>query len=283
MNEDREGTVLILEDDEGVARLERLRLERAGYATVLAATPAEALRAIEAGGIDLMVLDYRLAGNVSGIDFHEQVLGAGFAIPSILVTGFGDEAMLTQALRAGLRDFIPKSNAYLDVLAPTVGRVMTQVKTEHALAARQRMLVHEQHRSGQLQRLAAISSQLNAALEVDAVLRLLAEEARTLIGAAEAIATLVPESDWHRAVHAIDTADPDRTPLYPIPNGTGPAAGVCLGPRSVRINADEVATPQPRLSRRGERLARRPSYRSPRAKYGPRPALRQARRPVHRR
>jgi signal transduction histidine kinase/DNA-binding response OmpR family regulator len=228
MTEDREGTVL---------------LERAGYDTVLAATPAEALDAIKAGGIDLMLLDYRLDDKVSGIDFHDHVLAAGFTIPSILVTGFGDQAMLARALRAGLRDFIPKSNEYLDVLAPTVARVMLQVKTERALAARQRMLVLERQRSGQLQRLASISSQLNAALEVEAVLRLLSEEARTLVGAGQSIASLVPEADWHRAVHAVALADPGQPAPYPVPNGTGPAADVCLGPRSARINADEVATP----------------------------------------
>ena len=55
-------TILILEDDEGVARLQQLRLERAGYATVVFSTAEEALRHIRAGGIDLLVLDYRLSG-----------------------------------------------------------------------------------------------------------------------------------------------------------------------------------------------------------------------------
>ena len=238
MSEDREATILILEDDEGVARLERLRLERAGYHTILATTPAEALQAIEAGGIDLMILDYKLSGLANGIDFHDQVVMAGFSIPAILVTGFSDEAMLARALRAGLRDFIPKSNVYLDVLAPTVGRVMSQVKTERALAVRQRLLDVERHRSGQLRRLAAISSDLNSALEVDAVLRLLAEEARGLIGADQSIASLVPESDWDRAVHAVALADPSRAARYPVPGGTGPAAQACLGPWPVRVNGD---------------------------------------------
>lgn len=41
-------TVLILEDDPGVARLQRLRLERAGYAVHTAAIPDEALARIRA-------------------------------------------------------------------------------------------------------------------------------------------------------------------------------------------------------------------------------------------
>jgi signal transduction histidine kinase/DNA-binding response OmpR family regulator len=232
------GTVLILEDDPGVARLERLRLERAGYATVVAATPEEALRAIEAGGVDLMVLDYKLGGAASGIDFHQQVRDAGFAVASILVTGFGDEEMLAQALRAGLRDFLPKTPQYLDFLAPTVGRVMGQVRTERALEARQRMLVVEQQRSNQLQRLAAISTRLNAALDLAAVLRLLAEEALELIGGSQSIVCFAAEGDWSRASRSIALADPSAPPPYPIPDGTGPGADVCRGNRPIRLDRD---------------------------------------------
>jgi len=247
MTEASEGTVLILEDDEGVARLERLRLERAGYATILAATPVEALLAIETGGIDLMILDYRLAGASNGIDFHEQVRSAGFDVPSILVTGFGDEAMLTLALRAGLRDFIPKTAQYLDFLAPTVARVMAQAKTERALAARQQMLIHERYRSGKLQRLAAISSRLNAVLDVESVLQLLAEEAQALVGARQAIASLVFEAEWARAIHAVALDAPGQPAPFPLPNGTGPAADVCLSPRSVRVNSADAASPNAAL------------------------------------
>ena len=243
MSDADEGTVLILEDDEGVARLERLRLERAGYSTVLAATAAEAIQAIEAGGIDLMVLDYQLAGVSNGIDFHDQVRSGGFDIPSILVTGFGDEAILTRALRAGIRDFIPKTAQYLDFLAPTVARVMVQAKTERALAARQQMLIQERNRSVKLQQLAAISSRLNAMLDLESVLHLLAEEARALIGARQAIATLVFEDDWTHALHAVALEDSDIPAPFPLPNRVGPAADVRLNSRSVRVNGADAASP----------------------------------------
>ena len=241
------GTVLILEDDAGVARLERLRLERAGYATALAASPEEALRGLEAGGVDLMLLDYDLPGQTSGIDFHAQARAAGFDVPAVLVTGFGDERMLAQALRAGLRDFLPKTPDYLEFLVPTVDRVLGQVRTERALSARQAMLEIEQQRSGQLRRLAASSSRLAAALQIDAVLRLLAEESagrhRAPVGRRRASP---PGGDWSHAAHA---ADPEAAPAPGAPEG--PAAEVCRTNRPARLDRWLAA---PLIGRRGRNM-----------------------------
>ncbi len=128
------GTVLLLEDDQGIVRLEQKRLERAGFSVIPSSTPAEALRHIEAGGVDLLVLDYQLEARVTGVDFYRELQAAGRHIPSILVTGLGNEDRLLEALRAGMRDFIPKTPDYLDYLAPTVERVMRQVRAEQALA-----------------------------------------------------------------------------------------------------------------------------------------------------
>jgi signal transduction histidine kinase len=141
---DAGGTILILEDDPGIAHLERTRLERAGYAVELAVTADEARRYIERGGIDLMVLDYRLKGGSNGLDLHNALRAEGLGVPSVLVTAFNDEALLAQALRAGVRDFIPKTPDYLDFLVPTVSRVMTQVRTERQLEAEHARRVYEQ-------------------------------------------------------------------------------------------------------------------------------------------
>jgi signal transduction histidine kinase len=250
----RWGTVLILEDDAGVAHLERLRLERAGFAAVVAASAEEALRALGAEGFDLMLLDYKLPGEASGIDFHHQARAAGHDVPAILVTGFGDEPILAQALRAGLRDFLPKAPDYLDFLIPAVDRVLGQVRAERALAARQRMLELEQQRNEQLRQLAAASSRLAAALHVDAVLRLLAEEARALIGADRAAVALAPEGDWSRAAHASDppSAAPPAAP-------EGPAAEVCRSNRPARLDGAAAGAGRgwlaaPLVGRRGRNM-----------------------------
>lgn len=138
------GAVLILEDDSGVAYLQRRQLLRAGYAVSEATTPEEALATIETGGIDLIVLDYSLAGAVSGVEFYRQLQTKGYALPAILVTGFSDETRLVEALRAGVRDFLPKTADFIDLLAPTVERVMRQVQVERRAVETDRLRQNEE-------------------------------------------------------------------------------------------------------------------------------------------
>ncbi|MBN9522390.1 response regulator [bacterium] len=127
-------TVLVVEDDPGIAELERSRLEDAGYRVVLAASADEALRTIGRGGVDLILLDYRLPGDVDGLDFYARVKAAGHDLPVILVTGCSNEATVIRALRVGVRDFVTKSPEYLDYLPEAVGRTLRQVGTERRLA-----------------------------------------------------------------------------------------------------------------------------------------------------
>src|SRR5947209_194988 len=135
-------TVLIVEDDEGIAELERSRLEEAGYAVRLAPTAADALAALGRGRVDLVLLDYRLPDAPDGLEFHAHMRAAGFDLPVVLVTGFSDETTVIRALRAGVRDFVTKSVEYLDYLPEAVGRVLAQVRIEEELHRSE-----ERHRS----------------------------------------------------------------------------------------------------------------------------------------
>jgi PAS domain S-box-containing protein len=127
-------TVLVVEDDAGLARLQQLRLERAGYAVTSASDAAEGLRRALAGGIDLIVLDHRLPGGASGLELYQKIKAAGRDVPTILVTAFSDEKVVLQALRAGFTDFVPKTPNYLDYLVPAIERVLREKRIERQLA-----------------------------------------------------------------------------------------------------------------------------------------------------
>jgi signal transduction histidine kinase len=127
-------TVLIVEDDLGVAHLVRARLERAGYSVETAGSAEEGMERVRCGGIDLLILDQRLPSGISGLQLYERIKAAGFEAPAILATGFSDEATLLQALRVGVRDFVPKTADYLNYLVPAVARVLKEVRTERELA-----------------------------------------------------------------------------------------------------------------------------------------------------
>ena len=129
----RQACVLIVEDDPGVATLERRQLERAGYSVEIAGTVDQAMETVRKGHVNLAVLDLRLDAGTSGLDLYERMKEEGWNIPAILVTGFPDEAVAIRAFRAGIRDFVPKSSEYLDYLPNAVDRVVTQVRIERKL------------------------------------------------------------------------------------------------------------------------------------------------------
>ncbi|MEI7684563.1 MAG: PAS domain S-box protein [Planctomycetota bacterium] len=134
LNRETKSTILIVEDDEGIAELEKIQLERANYAVAMATTVDEAMAQLRKQPIDLILLDYRLPGDVHGLDFFREMKAAGFDPPVIMVTGFSNESLAIQALRAGVRDLITKSTEYLDYLPEAVDRVMGQVRMERKLA-----------------------------------------------------------------------------------------------------------------------------------------------------
>jgi PAS domain S-box-containing protein len=124
--------ILVVEDDVGVATLERRQLQRAGYQVEVAINAEEALDIVRQGATNLVVLDLRL-GEVSGLELYDRMRAEGWTLPAILVTGFADQAVAIKALRAGVRDFIPKSSEYLEYLPSAVDRVMTQLRVERKL------------------------------------------------------------------------------------------------------------------------------------------------------
>lgn len=134
MSDTKTETVLVVEDDAGVARLQRLRLERAGYTVRVATTADAALGQVRTGGVDLLVLDYRLNSAEDGLAFYARLKGEGHDLPVVMVTGYGDDATIVRALRAGVRDYIFKSPEYLDYLPEAVGRVLDQVRVRRELA-----------------------------------------------------------------------------------------------------------------------------------------------------
>jgi signal transduction histidine kinase len=135
-------TILLVVGEPGVARTDRLELEGGDFAVVVAGTAAEGLERVAGGQFDLIVADHRFSADVSSLEVLRQVRAAGHLIPSVLVTGSFDEKLLLDALRAGVRDVIRRTPDSLEPIAPSVWRVLEQVRSERA-AAESRMVASE--------------------------------------------------------------------------------------------------------------------------------------------
>ncbi|HEV3486949.1 MAG TPA: response regulator, partial [Vicinamibacterales bacterium] len=125
MPPDRSATILVVEDDPGVALLQRRRLERAHFAVEIVVDVGAALARLARGGVDLVVMDYRL-GTTTGLDLHRRMKAAGVDVPVIIVSGAMDDRTVIEAIRAGVRDVIVKSTDYLDYLPDAVRAVLRQ-------------------------------------------------------------------------------------------------------------------------------------------------------------
>ncbi len=212
MSSEQRQTVLIVEDDPGTARLVRTRLERAGYAVEAAATAEAGMTRIRGGGVDLVVLDQRLPDGLSGLELYERIKAAGFDVPAILATGFGDEATLVGAIRAGVRDFVPKTADYLSFLPPAVTRVLQQVAVERELAESRARAREALVRQQELE--AEIAERERAQNERDRLFQELQSEVEQRKRAEEALREADRRKDEFLAMLAHEL----RNPLAPIRN-----------------------------------------------------------------
>ncbi|PVX72208.1 hybrid sensor histidine kinase/response regulator [Paraburkholderia unamae] len=124
--------VLVVDDDEGILRLARKSLLRAGARVDTCPGVTEASALLAAHTPDVLVLDYQLDGAETGLDFFRRLRADDVRVPAILVTGFTDESRVIAALRAGVSDVVPKSGDYLDYLPEAVARVLSQVALQRA-------------------------------------------------------------------------------------------------------------------------------------------------------
>jgi signal transduction histidine kinase len=133
--------VLVVDDSVDHRHLIAHRLRRAGMQVTTAADRAEALAQL--GGIDLVLLDYRLPGS-SGIEVLEEIRRRPQPPSVVMVTGAGSVQVAVEAMQAGAIDYLAKDAGYLDALPEVVERAWRH----HDLAVR----------AAELQRLALLVS-----------------------------------------------------------------------------------------------------------------------------
>jgi PAS domain S-box-containing protein len=129
--------VLVLDDDIGSAVLQTRSLERAGNEVITAHNPEGAFRLLEKFPVDLIAVDYRLTGEMTGLGFCARLHAAGSRVPIILVSGSTDDRTIIQALRFGIVDFIPKDDHFLQRLPGAVANVLGRADLQVQLASGQ--------------------------------------------------------------------------------------------------------------------------------------------------
>jgi len=107
--------------------------------------------------VDCIVSDYEMAGQ-DGIEFLESVRESHPALPFILYTGKGSEAVASDAISAGVTDYLQKEHGtdHYRVLANRITNAVESYRSQRRLAERNRDLRRYKHMINSMQEAACI-------------------------------------------------------------------------------------------------------------------------------
>ena len=108
--------VLVVEDDDAIARPLQRALEREGYDVTRMADGGGAVKEALSGATDLVLLDLGLP-DVDGIDVCRQIRDGGSNIPILMVTARGGELDRVVGLDSGADDYLPKPFGLAELMA----------------------------------------------------------------------------------------------------------------------------------------------------------------------
>jgi two-component system, chemotaxis family, sensor kinase CheA len=106
--------VLIVDDEEDLRDLFVEQVQAAGFKTITAANGAEALEKLRYNSCFLVLSDY-LMPVMNGLELARRIRDTSPFIPIVLISGFGDKTLLTQAIKVGVTDFIDKPLSMTDL------------------------------------------------------------------------------------------------------------------------------------------------------------------------
>jgi DNA-binding NtrC family response regulator len=104
--------VLLADDQQDIRESLRLLLKNEGYETYAAASPSEALVAIEAREFDAVLMDLNYTRDTTsgreGLDLLTAIQKVDSTLPVIVMTAWSSLELAVEAMRLGARDFLQK-------------------------------------------------------------------------------------------------------------------------------------------------------------------------------
>jgi DNA-binding response OmpR family regulator len=116
----RTTNLLIVEDDPRIAAVLAKGLQMQGFTAECVVTGAEALGRVDAGRIDLMLLDLGLP-DIDGLQVLHELHNRNSTVPVIVITARTDPRDRASALDLGARSYLTKPFAWADVWAAVRG------------------------------------------------------------------------------------------------------------------------------------------------------------------
>jgi PAS domain S-box-containing protein len=123
--------ILYIEDDPGLARIVRSKLEADGYQVETCPTGREGLAAFDEVLHDLVIVDYLLP-DCNGLQVLEAIVAHGTGVPVIIATGAGNEEIAVRAMKMGATDYINKetNDKFFRLLPSIIEKALRQHELE---------------------------------------------------------------------------------------------------------------------------------------------------------
>ncbi len=135
-------TVLIVDDDQGLARLIEKTISREGFATATAYSGKEALAWLSAHDADLLLLDLKLQ-DIDGAELVLKLRKQQNHLPFIIITGQGDERVAVEMMKRGAIDYLVKDGQFLEFVPSVVRRAIAEINKDRRLSEAEEALRKE--------------------------------------------------------------------------------------------------------------------------------------------
>ncbi|MEJ2136358.1 MAG: response regulator [Desulfofustis sp.] len=119
--------ILVMEDEESVARGLEMVLEEEGYDVDLAYTGAGALESFEKSSFDLVVADLRLPDS-DGLEIIKIVKERKPETEVVVITGYSSVSSAVDAMKIGVADYLPKPFTESEI-KDAIGNALSREKT----------------------------------------------------------------------------------------------------------------------------------------------------------
>ena len=107
--------ILVLDDDQNLLKVIKMRLEASGYRVATSIRAEKALEIAKEEGIDLALVDLKLAGK-NGIEVMQELHQIDPQMPIIILTAYGTIKTAVEAMKRGAYSYLSKPYDYHDLL-----------------------------------------------------------------------------------------------------------------------------------------------------------------------
>ena len=124
--------ITVVENNRGLNSLILKSLNREGFQTASAFTGEQALKKIETGNHDILLIDYKLP-DMTAKELIQILLEKKLFIPFVIMTGHGSEKIAVEMMKMGASDYITKGSDFIEILIQRLKKLCSEINSQKEL------------------------------------------------------------------------------------------------------------------------------------------------------